>query len=265
MNTMFSAEVKAVVEVSNALPLLDVRGVSIDYVTGKRVDRAVDRVSFSVQKGDRYTVMGHSGCGKSTLLKVIGGYHPVAEGAMLINDHPVGKPGLDRMVVWQDVENQLFPWFTIEENVEYPLIMKGMPKAEARDKALFWLETVGLTRVLGKYPKFLSGGQKQRVAIARGFAVEPEILLMDEPFSALDALTRHKLQDEVISLQERSHTTIFFVSHDIAEAVRISTKVLVLEPHPGRVKAELEGGKEGLDKELRDLIFDGHETEEGEE
>lgn len=266
MKSLHGMESRAVTEaVRSALPLLDIRGVSIDYKTDKGVVRAVDKVSFAVASGDCCMLVGHSGCGKSTLLKAVGGFVPVTEGALLLNDHPISKPGLDRIVVWQDVENQLQPWLPIEKCVAYPLLLKGVSKAEARDRALAWIETVGLTRVLGHYPHELSGGQKQRVAIARGFATEPDILLMDEPFSALDALTRHKLQEEVRLLQAKSGTTILFVSHDTHEAATLGSSIVVLSPHPGRVKAILKGGSANLEQEIRELIFDGSQPEEGEE
>ena len=234
--------------------------VSIDYGT----QRAVDNVSFTVRNGERFVLMGRSGCGKSTLLKTVGGFIQPTQGTVTVAGKPVAAPGPDRMVVWQDL-HQLFAWKTIEANVAYPLQLAGMPKAEAMQRAKSWVERVGLTRALGQFPHQLSGGMQQRVAIARAFAANPKVLLMDEPFSALDALTRHRLQDEVIALQEQSGTTVLFVSHDVAEAARVGHRILVLSPHPGRVKQLVQGGGDGLETTLRDLIHDetlGDEYEE---
>jgi NitT/TauT family transport system ATP-binding protein len=236
-------------------PLLEVRGASIDYKADRKVTRAVDKVSFDVRAGECLALIGRSGCGKSTLLKAIGGFLSPSEGEILLGGQRIAKPGPDRMVVWQDVD-QLLPWKTVEQNVAYPLLQLGMGKSQALEKALEWIEVVGLTRAIGQFPHQLSGGMKQRVAIARGFAANPAMLLMDEPFSALDALTRRKLQDELIELQARSHTTVVFVSHDIDEAAKIGSRVLVLSPHPGRVKATLERGCADMAERLKELIFD---------
>lgn len=240
--------------------VIKAENVCIDY--GKQ--RAVDGVSFSVNKGEIFVLMGQSGCGKSTLLKTVGGYIKPSSGTVLVDGKPVQAPGPDRMVVWQDL-HQLFAWKTVEENVAYPLLLAGVAKKEAMEIALVWVEKVGLTRALGQHPHQLSGGMQQRVAIARGFAANPAVLLMDEPFSALDALTRHRLQDEVIALQQQSGTTVLFVSHDVNEAARVGHRILVLSPHPGRVKALLQGGREGLAETLRDLIHDEHGEIEDEE
>ena len=228
--------------------------VSIDY--GKQ--RAVDSVSFSVRNGERFVLMGRSGCGKSTLLKTIGGFIKPTAGTVTVAGKQVHAPGPDRMVVWQDL-HQLFAWKTIEANVAYPLLLAGVDKKEAMQRAIAWVERVGLGRALGQYPHQLSGGMQQRVAIARAFAAKPAVLLMDEPFSALDALTRHRLQDEVIALQEQAGTTVLFVSHDVAEAARVGHRILVLSPHPGRVKSLVEGGSANLETTLRDMIHDEHD------
>jgi len=235
--------------------LLEVKEVSIDYVTGGRdLVRAVERVSFSVEQGECLALIGRSGCGKSTILKAIGGFLKPSEGELLLNGRPIQRPGPDRMVVWQDFE-QLFPWKTIEDNVAYALLKQKMSSAEALDHAIRWLDVVGLKDALGRYPHELSGGMKQRVAIARGFAANPSILLMDEPFSALDALSRLKLQDELIELQQRFGTTVVFVSHDIEEAAKVGSRVLVLSPHPGRVKAILDRHTPNPIETMRSLIF----------
>lgn len=234
---------------------LEVQDLSLDYSNGGKVTRAVERVSFTIVSGKRLVLMGHSGCGKSTILKAVGGFIKASEGNIQVYGKPVKAPGPDRMVIWQDLD-QLLPWKTIETNVAYPLLLAGTPKAEAHERASHWIQRVGLARAMGHYPHQLSGGMKQRVAIARGFASKPSILLMDEPFSALDALTRHQLQDELIALQEESNITLLFVSHDVAEAARIGNHIIVLASHPGRVKATLTGGDTGLEEHLRELIFE---------
>jgi|APCry1669189733_1035249.scaffolds.fasta_scaffold00008_18 NitT/TauT family transport system ATP-binding protein len=237
------------------MALLEVKNASIEYRTGRRKTvLAVDNVSFDVRKGECLALIGRSGCGKSTILKAIGGYLKPSQGQILLNGQPIHRPGPDRMVVWQDFD-QLFPWKSIEENVAYALLKQNIAHAEALERAIQWLDVVGLKQALGQYPHELSGGMKQRVAIARGFAANPAILLMDEPFSALDALTRLKLQDELIELQQRFGTTVVFVSHDIEEAAKVGTRVLVLSPHPGRVKATLTAQTPNLVETMRSLIF----------
>lgn len=243
------------------IELLKIRNISIDF--GKT--RAVDDVSFVVKQRDFITMIGRSGCGKSTLLKAVGGFLPkenISQGEILLNDKKITRPGPDRMVVWQDLD-QLFPWKTIEANVAYPLIQRGDNKKQALEIAKQWIEKVGLARVMGRFPHELSGGQKQRVAIARGLAANPAILLMDEPFSALDALTRSTLQDELLKLHAENGTTFIFVTHDIEEAAKLGTHIVALEPHPGRIKAIVPKGtrtKEDLVQELNSYIH-----EEGEE
>lgn len=242
------------------MALLKIVRTSIDYKSGRQTVRAVDRVSFDVVKGECLALIGRSGCGKSTLLKAIGGYITPSEGEILLDGHRITRPGPDRMVVWQDFD-QLFPWKTVEENVAYAPLKQGVDAKEANERALKWLEVVGLTRAVGRYPHELSGGMKQRVAIARGFAANPAVLLMDEPFSALDALTRLKLQDELIDLQQRFGTTVIFVSHDIEEAAKMGTRILVLSPHPGQVKATLDRNTPHLVDTMRSLIFDEETTD----
>ncbi len=241
---------------NNALEVCD---VTLDYTSHGKITRAVERVSFVIPTGQRLVLMGHSGCGKSTLLKAVGGFLQATEGHIKVYGRPVQAPGPDRMIIWQDLD-QLLPWKTIEANVAYPLLLAGASKTDAKDRALYWIHKVGLDRALGQYPHQLSGGMKQRVAIARGFAAKPAVLLMDEPFSALDALTRHQLQDELIALQEESNITLLFVSHDAAEAIRIGQYILVLSPHPGRVKALLHNNKPGneIEEQLHTLLFESH-------
>ncbi|WP_051661382.1 ABC transporter ATP-binding protein [Bosea sp. 117] len=217
---------------------LSVDKVFLRYAGDAGIVTAVEDVSFAVEEGERLVLLGPSGCGKSTLLRAIGGFLPVAEGAIRLNGRPVTGPGPDRMMVFQEFD-QLLPWRTVAGNVAFALRKaRGLPKDEAWRRAREWVGRVGLARFADAYPHTLSGGMKQRVAIARAFAVQPAILLMDEPFAALDALSRRRMQDELLSLCEAAGSTVIFVTHGIDEAVRIGTRILVLSPHPGRLAAE---------------------------
>lgn len=220
-------------------PLLDVRGATVQYKTGKELVTATYRVNFQIMPSDRFVLLGPSGCGKSTLLKAIGGYVGLVEGDIHLKGRSVTRPGPDRMMVFQEFD-QLLPWKSVLENVMFPLIETGkLSKQAAREKALSYVEKVGLTRAVNSFPHTLSGGMKQRVAIARGMAMEPDILLMDEPFAALDALTRRQMQDELLQLWADTRFTLLFVTHSIAEAVKVGNRILLLSPHPGQVMAEL--------------------------
>ncbi len=244
--------------------LLQVDGVTLRYKTPQSLITATHRVSFKVEEGDRYVLLGPSGCGKSTLLKAVGGYMAPAEGEIRIRDRRVVAPGSDRMMVFQEFD-QLLPWKTVLQNVMFPLkVAKRLSHREAEKIAFSYIEKVRLTEFAHSYPHTLSGGMKQRVAIARGMAMQPDILLMDEPFAALDALTRRRMQDELLGLWEETGFTVLFVTHSINEAIRIGNRILLLSPRPGRVKAEIgqiqnaELGEKGtgrLEKEIHDLLF----------
>ncbi len=222
-------------------PLLTVSDVTLRYETQDAIVTATKRVSFSVEQGDRYVLLGPSGCGKSTLLKAVGGYIAPSEGEIRIRDKPVRRAGADRMMVFQEFD-QLLPWKTVLGNVAFPLLAaRGMPRREAEERARAYIEKVHLTKFADSYTHTLSGGMKQRVAIARGMAMEPDILLMDEPFAALDALTRRRMQDELLQLWADTRFTVLFVTHSIAEAIKVGSRILLLSPHPGRVKAEISG------------------------
>jgi NitT/TauT family transport system ATP-binding protein len=246
------------------MTLLDVRGVTLRYKTPSVQVTATERVSFQVDQSDRFVLLGPSGCGKSTLLKAVGGYMRPSEGEIRIKDRAVTQPGADRMMVFQEFD-QLPPWKTVLENVMFPLLVaRKLPRREAEERARSYIEKVHLTRAVDSYPHTLSGGMKQRVAIARGMAMEPDILLMDEPFAALDALTRRQMQDELLQLWQDTRFTVLFVTHSIAEAIRIGNRILLLSPHPGRVKAEVrdvdqvssEDGSAGqLEQEIHHLLF----------
>ncbi len=220
-------------------PLLSVEGVTLEYRTPDRVVRATQNVSFDVWEADRFILLGASGCGKSTLLKAVGGFIHPTEGRILLDGQPVHEPGPDRVVVFQEFD-QLPPWKTVRENVAFPVRASGrLSRSEANERADHYIEKVGLTRFSNAYPNTLSGGMKQRVAIARALAMEPRVLLMDEPFAALDALTRRKMQEELLALWEEVRFTLLFVTHSIEEALVVGNRIALLSPHPGRMRAEI--------------------------
>ncbi|MFJ4192936.1 ABC transporter ATP-binding protein [Pseudomonas sp. NPDC089534] len=219
--------------------LLAVDQVSLEYRTPQRVVRATHQVSFEVDPADRFVLLGPSGCGKSTLLKAVAGFIAPREGEIRLQGRRVEAPGPDRIVVFQEFD-QLPPWKTVKQNVMFPLLAsRTLKKREAQERALHYLEKVGLAAFADAYPHTLSGGMKARVAIARALAMQPKILLMDEPFAALDALTRRKMQEELLRLWEEVRFTLLFVTHSIEEALVVGNRILLLSPHPGRVRAEV--------------------------
>ena len=230
----------------SAVPLLRVEGLTLEYAGSDRIVRAVDRVGFDVHRGDRFVLLGASGCGKSSLLKAIAGFVVPTAGRIVLDGEPVTGPGPDRLVVFQELD-QLPPWKTVLANVMFPLLAsRRCDRAEARRRALAMLDKVGLAPFADAYPHTLSGGMKQRVAIARTLVMQPRILLMDEPFAALDALTRRRMQEELLRLADEVGFTLLFVTHSIDEALIVGTRILVLSPHPGRVRAELNAHRFGL-------------------
>lgn len=220
-------------------PLLQVDGVSLEYRTPERVVRATHRVGFDVFEADRFVLLGPSGCGKSTLLKAIGGFIAPVEGEIRLDGRAVTAPGPDRIVVFQEFD-QLPPWKTVKENVMFPLRASGtLGRREAAERAMHYLAKVGLDKFADVHPHQLSGGMKQRVAIARALAMQPRVLLMDEPFAALDALTRRKMQEELLALWDEVRFTLLFVTHSIEEALVVGNRIALLSPHPGRMRAEI--------------------------
>lgn len=195
---------------------------------------ALDNVDFTIQKGEFISLLGPSGCGKSTLLNIIAGLEKQTSGDVLVNGQPVKGPGNDRIVVFQ--ESGLFPWMSVIDNVMYGLLIKGMPKEQAHAKAMEWLSKVHLTKFANAQPHELSGGMKQRVAIARALVMDPEILLMDEPFAALDEQTRMVLHTELENLWRETKKTIIFVTHNIREAVVLSDRIVLMKTRPGGMK-----------------------------
>ncbi|CAG4892489.1 ABC transporter ATP-binding protein [Paraburkholderia gardini] len=234
-----AGEAAAVSQPGHSERLLAVDSVNLEYHTRERIVRATHNVSFDVYGADRFVLLGPSGCGKSTLLKAVAGFIAPRSGSISLDGKPVRGPGADRIVVFQEFD-QLPPWKTVLQNVMFPLrTAKKLGRAEAKERALHYLEKVGLAAFVDAYPHTLSGGMKQRVAIARALAMEPRVLLMDEPFAALDALTRRKMQEELLRLWEETRFTLLFVTHSIEEALVVGNRILLLSPHPGRVRAEL--------------------------
>jgi len=249
-------------------PVLSVDKVTLQYKTSDAVVTATERVSFDVYGADRFVLLGPSGCGKSSLLKSIAGFVKPVEGRIRLGGERVTAPGLDRMMVFQDFD-QLLPWKTVLQNVMFPMAVGArFPRREIRERALNAIAKVGLSRFAEVYPHMLSGGMKQRAAIARAMVMEPAVLLMDEPFAALDALTRYKMQEELLRLWDELRFTVLFVTHSIEEAIIIGSRILVLSPHPGRVRAELNAHQFGhghqkdaeflaLNQRIHAMLFEG--------
>jgi NitT/TauT family transport system ATP-binding protein len=220
-------------------PVLEVENVSLEYRAPGHVVRATDRVSLEVYGSERFVLLGPSGCGKSTLLKAVGGFIAPVEGEIRLDGQVIAQPGPDRIMVFQEFD-QLPPWKTVVQNVMFPLLAtRRLARSEARERALHYLAKVGLASFADAYPHTLSGGMKQRVAIARALAMQPRVLLMDEPFAALDALSRRKMQEELLALWDEVRFTLLFVTHSIEEALVVGHRIALLSPHPGRIRAEL--------------------------
>jgi len=209
---------------------------------------ALDNVSLTVHTREFLALLGPSGCGKSTLLYLIGGFLPIEGGRILVEGKPVAAPGPDRGIVFQHFA--LFPWKTVRANILYGLERQGMPRAEREERAQTFIELVGLRGFEDSFPSQLSGGMKQRTAIARTLAFDPAILLMDEPFGALDAQTRSLMQDELLRIWRRTPKTVIFVTHDVREAVHLADRVAVMSARPGRVKAIVDTAFDKADPNL---------------
>jgi NitT/TauT family transport system ATP-binding protein len=197
---------------------------------------ALSGVDLDVKEGEFVTIVGPSGCGKSTLLYILGGFIAADGGTLEVDDKAVAGPGIDRGIVFQ--EYALFPWLTVAQNIRYGLEMTGVPRNQRAGIVQRLIRTIGLEGFEHRFPKELSGGMKQRVAIARTLAYDPKILLLDEPFGALDALTRETMQDELLRLWQGTRKTVVMVTHDVSEAVYLSERVLVMSQRPGRMVQE---------------------------
>lgn len=211
---------------------LSIQNVNKSFtVDGQKVDVLKD-INLEVQEGEFIAIAGHSGCGKSTLLKIIAGLEKNDTGLVTVDGKEVNGPGMDRGMIFQ--EHRLFPWMSIEKNVQ--LGLKGLSKEEKTKLSDQYLELVKLSEFKKAYPSQLSGGMSQRAAIARSLVSQPEVLLLDEPFGALDALTKIELQEELLKIRERFHNTMLMVTHDIEEAVYLADRIVVMSARPGRIK-----------------------------
>jgi NitT/TauT family transport system ATP-binding protein len=217
---------------------LSIQGVSRIF-TGKKgqATQALLPIDFEVRENDFVTILGPSGCGKSTLLRIVAGLDYPTQGQVLLDGSPVRGPGADRGVVFQSYT--LFPWLTIEENIRFGLRERGMSPAAQKERSDYFIAKVGLRGFEGHYPKQLSGGMQQRTAIARALANDPKILLLDEPFGALDNQTRVLMQELLLSIWESAQKTVLFVTHDIDEAIFMANRVAVFSARPGRIKTEI--------------------------
>lgn len=213
--------------------LISVKGATKIYASSRGDVVSLDNVSLDIEEGEFITLVGPSGCGKSTMLNLIAGLLHPTSGRVEVAGKVVTEPGPDRGVIFQ--QYALFPWLTARQNVEFGLRLKGLNKAERAEKSQHYLELVGLGDFGNALPKELSGGMKQRAAIARAYAVNPSVLLMDEPFGALDALTRVQMQDELLQTWQKERRTIVFITHDVDEAVYLASRVVVMSPRPGRI------------------------------
>ena len=212
-----------------------IRGLGKQFIAGDQVVTALENVNLDVQRGQFCCIVGPSGCGKTTLLRIVAGLETHTTGQLQLAHHDQRKP-LHSMV-FQD--QSVFPWMTVQKNVEYGLRMRGVPPSERRDVVDHYIDKVGLCAFRNAYPHQLSGGMKQRVSIARAFANDPEILLMDEPFAALDEQNKAILQEELLRIWEESRKTVLFITHSIDEALVLSDRALIMSTRPGRLKADV--------------------------
>jgi len=234
--------------------ILEIQNLTVQFKTEKSLVTALYDVSIDVHKGDRYVIVGPSGCGKSSLLKTIGGNIKPTNGMVKLDGKEIREPSMDVMNVFQGFD-QLLPWKTVLENVMFPLVVGSrMNVNEAKEIALHFINKVKLSKFVNSYPHELSGGMYTRVAIARGLVVDSKVLLMDEPFAPLDALTRSHLQDELRTLLNESGKTLLFITHDIPEAVKLGSRIAVLSANPGQLVEEIQGVESGVSKELVERI-----------
>ncbi|MBI4588538.1 MAG: ABC transporter ATP-binding protein [Candidatus Rokubacteria bacterium] len=218
--------------------MLEIRDVTVEYASRDGPVAALEQVDLIIEEGELVCVVGPSGCGKTTLLRIIAGFIPPTEGSVRLDGSPIERPDHQRGVVFQ--QPALYPWLTVEENVAFGPKMRGIQKDRRRELAESHLRLVRLWEFRHKAPYELSGGMQQRVAIARVLANDPRILLMDEPFGALDALTREHLQEELLKIWKTTGKTVFFITHSVEEACYLGTRIVVMSPRPGRILTALE-------------------------
>ena len=218
-------------------PIVTIDQVSKSYVSQGKESLVLNNISFDIEKGEIISLLGKSGCGKSTLLNCIGGFEPVNSGRVLLDGQEVKKPSKRCVMLMQNYG--LLPWRSVRKNVELALESESLSKKEIITRANYYLEMVGLADRVNALPSELSGGMQQRVAIARALAIQPEVILMDEPFGALDTFTRYYLQDELIQIQQRENTTIILVTHDIDEAIYLSDRIFIMKANPGEIHKEI--------------------------
>ena len=219
------------------LPVLSVRGLSKKFVVGGQPVEALRNVDLRIEKGEFVCLIGASGCGKSTLLRILAGFETASEGVVEMYGKPINGPSPERGMVFQDYG--LFPWLTVAQNIGFGPRQRGLPAKQLHELAMHYTDMVGLGKFANYYPGQLSGGMKQRVAIARVLANDCDVLLMDEPFGALDALTRERLQQELLDIWARTGVTVIFVTHAVEEAVMLSDRVVVMTAGPGRIERDI--------------------------
>lgn len=215
------------------LSAVEISGVRKVYGIGHGAVLALDNVFLTITEHEFVCLLGPSGCGKTTLLNILAGFEFPSSGSVQSYGHPIAGPGPDRTMVFQ--EYALFPWLTVAQNIQYGLRRRGLSGAECRKVSNHYIELIDLKGFEGKFPRQLSGGMRQRVAIARALAVCPQLLLMDEPFAALDSFTRERMQDELIRVWEHERKVVVFVTHSIDEAIRLADRIVVMSPRPGRI------------------------------
>ncbi len=221
---------------SSMVPKLEVQGLFKTFSRKGKSIVALENINLHLEPGEFVCIVGASGCGKSTLLNIIAGLVRPCSGKVLVDGEAVPGPGADRGMVFQSYT--LYAWLTVADNIAFGLKLRRLPKAEVKQRVAYYLDVVGLTKFATAYPKQLSGGMKQRVAIARALANEPEVLLMDEPFGALDAQTKEQMQQFLLELWEQTQTTILMITHDLEESVFLSQRIYLMSAHPGRIKQE---------------------------
>jgi NitT/TauT family transport system ATP-binding protein len=218
------------------IPIIDIRGVSKSFELQGQTIQALKDANLTIRKGEFVTLIGASGCGKSTLLRIMAGFEKPTTGEALMWGKPIEEPGPSRGMVFQDYA--LFPWLSVRDNIAFGPTARGVPKSEARDTVERFIDMVGLRKFADAYPHQLSGGMRQRVAIARVLANDAELVLMDEPFGALDAMTRERLQEELLDIWRSTNLTVVFVTHAVEEAILLADRVVVMTPGPGRIESD---------------------------